>query len=215
LGIRKKFPEIQYKRCRNALILPVTHSICGAKIKGISSKMPAAYGLALRMPALLALLLLFFSANTAFAQDATRVEVYEYGLYALGPSHGEYAPPNMGYRHESVSEIQHLETTRTVPGRIGVSFGVRYRIQGNGFGFPVPLRIVLKFPPQGLYNPDYRDTLYVDETESVQVLGDDSYSGITFDEQWEIEPGIWTFEFWSGDKKLGEEQFEVVTPPVS
>nr|TFG55368.1 MAG: DUF3859 domain-containing protein [Hyphomicrobiales bacterium] len=176
--------------------------------------MRAVYLVNLRMAGLFALLALF-GASAAAAQDATRVEVYEYGLYALGPSHGEYAPANMGYRHETVSEIKHLETTRIVPGRIGVSFGVRYRIQGNGFGFPVPLRVVLKFPPQGLYSHEFRDTLYVDETETVEMLGSDSYSGITFDEQWEIEPGIWTFEFWSGDRKLGEEQFEVITPPVS
>ena len=49
----------------------------------------------------------------------------------------------------------------------------------------------------------------------LEILGADSYSGISFDEQWEIEPGIWTFEFWSGDTKLGEEQFEVITPPIS
>jgi hypothetical protein len=121
----------------------------------------------------------------------------------------------MGYRHETISHAEHLETTRIVPGRVGVSFGVRYRIMGEGFGFPVPLRIVLKFPPQGIYSHEYRDTLYVDETESWEILGEDSYSGITFDEQWEIEPGIWTIEFWSGETKLGEEQFEVITPPVS
>ena len=163
----------------------------------------------------LVLLLLLVGTRPAEAQEATRVEVYEYGLYELGPSVGEYAPPNMGYRHESVSDIRHLETTRIVPGRVGVSFGVRYRVQGTGIGYPVPLRVVLKFPPQGLYSPDYRDTLYIDETEMVEILGEDSYSGISFDETWEIEPGIWTFEFWSGDTKLGEEQFEVITPPIS
>ena len=164
---------------------------------------------------LLVILLLLVGTSAAVAQDATRVEVYEYGLYELGPSLGDYAPPNLGYRHETVSDIRHLETTRIVPGRIGVSFGVRYRVQGNGIGFPVPLRIVLKFPPQGLYSHEFRDTLYIDETETIEILGEDRYSGITFDEQWEIEPGIWTFEFWSDNVKLGEEQFEVITPPVS
>jgi hypothetical protein len=155
------------------------------------------------------------AAAPASAQEATRVEVFEYGLYEVGPSLGEFAPPNMGYRHETISHAEHLETTRIVPGSVGVSFGVRYRIMGEGLGFPVPLRIVLKFPPQGIYSPEYRDTLYVDETESWEILGEDGYSGITFDEQWEIEPGIWTIEFWSGETKLGEEQFEVITPPIS
>jgi len=171
--------------------------------------------LKLQMTISFSLLMLLFGLNLAAAQEATRIDVYEFGLYELGPPLGEYAPPNMGYRHETVSDIQHLETTRIVPGRIGVSFGLRYRVQGNGVGFAVPLMVVLKFPPQGLYSHEYRDTLYVDETETIETLGEDSYSGITFDEQWEIEPGIWTFEFWSGETKLGEEQFEVITPPVS
>jgi len=177
--------------------------------------MRAHYVFDLRITVGFALPVLLFWSSLAAAQDATRIEVYEYGLYELGPALGEYAPPNMGYRHETVSDIRHIETTRIVPGRIGVSFGVRYRVQGNGLGFAVPLTVVLKFPPQGLYSHDYRDTLYIDETEMIETLGEDSYSGITFDEQWEIEPGIWTFEFWSGDTKLGEEQFEVITPPVS
>ena len=42
-----------------------------------------------------ALLLLLAGTNPAAAQEATRVEVYEYGLYELGPALGEYAPPNM------------------------------------------------------------------------------------------------------------------------
>lgn len=151
----------------------------------------------------------------AAAQEATRVEVYEYGIYQRGEVLGEFAPPNQGYRHTAVANIKHLETTRVIPGRLGVTFGIRYRIQGNGLGFQVPVRLVMRFPPQGLLTPGYDEPLYVDETVSVRELGSDGFSAHTFDHPWEIEPGIWTIEIWSGDKKLGEEQFEVITPPVS
>ena len=159
---------------------------------------------------------LFFVAGIAAAgaQEATGVEVYEYGIYERGAILGEFAPPNQGYRHTAVSGMQHLETTKVVPGRLGVTFGVRYRIQG-GLGFRVPVRVVLKFPPQGLLSPGFPEPLFLDETERMSELGGDNFSAHTFDYPWEIEPGIWTFEFWSGDTKLGEEQFEVITPPIS
>nr|TFG55367.1 MAG: DUF3859 domain-containing protein [Hyphomicrobiales bacterium] len=148
------------------------------------------------------------------AQEATGVEIYEFGIYQRGEVLGEFAPANKGYRHTAVSGMKHLQTTRIIPGRLGVSFGVRYRVQG-GIGFMVPVRVVLKFPPQGLLNPEFPEPLFVDETEMMRTLGGDDFSAHTFDYPWEIEPGIWTFEFWSGDRKLGEEQFEVITPPIS
>ena len=165
--------------------------------------------------ALLIATLFLVWGGVAHAQDATGVEIYEFGIFERGQILGETAPPNQGYRHTAVSGLHHLETTRIIPGRLGVTFGVRYRIRGNGLGFAVPLRIVIKFPPQGLYTPGYDMPLFQDATESVVELGEDGFTAHTFDHQWEIEPGIWTFEFWSGDTKLGEEQFEVITPPIS
>jgi len=161
-----------------------------------------------------AALFLLLGSVAAGAQEATGVEVYEYGIYERGAILGEFAPPNKGYRHTAVSGMKHLETTRVIPGRLGVTFGLRYRIQG-GLGFLVPVRVVLKFPPQGLLTPGYPEPLLVDETEMTRELGGDNFSAHTFDYPWEIEPGIWTIEIWSGDTKLGEEQFEVITPPIS
>jgi hypothetical protein len=162
----------------------------------------------------LAALFLLIGTMAVNAQEATGVQIYEYGIYQRGEVLGEFAPANQGYRHTAISGMKHLETTRIIPGRLGVSFGVRYRILG-GIGFTVPIRVVLKFPPQGLFNPDFPEPLLVDETEMMRQLGGDDFSAHTFDYPWEIEPGIWTFEFWAGDKKLGEEQFEVITPPIS
>ena len=86
-----------------------------------------------------AALLLLLGTVAASAQEATGVEVYEFGIYERGEILGEFAPPNKGYRHAAVAGMKHLETTRIIPGRLGVTFGVRYRIQG-GLGFMVPLR---------------------------------------------------------------------------
>ena len=109
-----------------------------------------------------AALFLLLGSVAAGAQEATGIDVYEYGIYERGEILGEFAPPNKGYRHTAVAGMKHLETTRIIPGRLGVTFGLRYRIRG-GLGFLVPLRVVLKFPPQGLYSPEYREAqlLYI------------------------------------------------------
>jgi hypothetical protein len=148
-------------------------------------------------------------------RNLPRIEILEYGIFERGAVLGEFSPPNMGYRHQSVAGLTHLETTRVIPGQIGVTFGIRYRVEGNGIGIPVPLKVVLRFPPQGLYSPEFREALHSDATEGIRNLGEDDFSAHTFDYPWEIEPGIWTFEIWHGDEKLAEEQFEVITPPVS
>jgi hypothetical protein len=161
-----------------------------------------------------AALIVLLGIGAAAAQEATGVDIYEYGIYERGEVLGESAPPNKGYRHAIVSRMAHLETTRIIPGSLGVSFGIRYRIRG-GLGFLVPVRVIMKFPPQGLLSPGYDEPLLIDETEAMLQLGQDSFSAHTFDYAWEIEPGIWTIEIWSGDMKLGEEQFEVITPLIS
>lgn len=180
----------------------------------IAMESTVSYRATLFLRAQLAALCLLAGIAAAGAQEATGVDVYEYGIYERGEILGEFAPPNKGYRHTAVSGMKHLETTRVIPGRLGVTFGVRYRVQG-GLGFMVPVRVVLKFPPQGLLSPGFPEPIYFDETERMSELGGDNFSAHTFDYPWEIEPGIWTIEFWSGDTKLGEEQFEVITPPIS
>jgi hypothetical protein len=163
--------------------------------------------------ALFAVLWLASQSHASAAEELPRIEIYEFGLYESGESLGESHPPNQGFRHEFVSHVTHLETTNIVPGRLGITFGVRYRVHSEGT--VVPTRIVLRFPEQGLYNPQFPTALPIDVTESLQLDGDEGFNVITFTEQWEIEPGIWKFEFWIGDEKSSEQIFEVITPPIS
>jgi hypothetical protein len=47
------------------------------------------------------------------------------------------------------------------------------------------------------------------------VVGGEDMMMMTFDYLWEMVPGFWTIQLWSGDKKLAEEQFEIFIPPTS
>ena len=158
---------------------------------------------------------LCFQATAALSQEITHVDVYEYGIYEIGEVLGDSAPPNLGYRHTYVSDVEHLETARVIPGSIGLTFGIRYRVEGDMPGALVPITTVIRFPPQGVLAPGQTERLYVDAVQSVTEIGADSFIAHTFDHPWEVAPGIWTIEVWSGDERLAEEHFEVITPPLS
>jgi hypothetical protein len=36
-----------------------------------------------------------------------------------------------------------------------------------------------------------------------------------FERRSDLVPGIWTIEIWQGRKKLGEQKFNVILPPIS
>lgn len=163
--------------------------------------------------------LLLSLGSLAQAQEAPDVEITEYGIFQSGDIVAEGAPPTLGYRHVLVSGVELLSTTRIIPASLGLSFGIRYRLNeaasSQTGASVVPVRTVIRFPPSGLLAPGQTERLYADETVSYLGPGDEGFFIHSFDHQWEIQPGIWTFEIWVGDTKVGEEQFEVILPPIS
>jgi hypothetical protein len=146
--------------------------------------------------------------------DVERIEVFELGLYERGEIIAELPPSPAGIgRAASVGE-KHLRTTRQVPAQLGTSFGFRFRVIGRT-GAQVPLTEVFIFPPEGLQSTYSGQLVTRDVMSGMITVGDESLMRMTFDHRWEMVPGIWTIELWSGDKKLGEESFEVFIPPTS
>jgi hypothetical protein len=164
--------------------------------------------------AVFALFLLFATIATASAQSATKVEVYEFGTYT---SEGgvEVGMTRQGIVRSQTSGIRQLEATRKVLGRLGVEFGFRYRLVGPRFGTVLPLTIIAKFPPPGVLARDSQKPIQQDDYVDVAAAGKEDFLTWTFEMRSDLVPGIWTFEIWSGDKKLAEQSFEVILPPTS
>ncbi len=49
----------------------------------------------------------------------------------------------------------------------------------------------------------------IDRTDN-GVIGDTTYVSYGFDDPWELVPGPWILEIWSGDRKLTSQTFTVV-----
>jgi hypothetical protein len=47
----------------------------------------------------------------------------------------------------------------------------------------------------------------------VNNIGATSYRGVQFEYDWELLPGIWTFEFWYKDRRLAAQSFTLARSP--
>jgi len=79
-----------------------------------------------------------------------------------------------------------------VPDRIGVRFGFRYRIIGDGQS--VTLRRIIHIPEPGVHHPEMGKTILTSEVRAETSIGPMEIAGYQFGHDWEIVPGIWTTE---------------------
>jgi len=159
------------------------------------------------------LFLLAFATGDVGAQalQVDRIEVVEYGIYTVSLVHAERDAK--GILQSSLSNIQHVETTRMVPAKIGVRFGFRFVVVGTPKDAKVTLRKITHFPPGGLQPPGSKEALSRSETTMTRTIGGEArYTDYGFDDPWELVPGPWTIELWYGDRKLASQSFTVFKP---
>jgi hypothetical protein len=82
-------------------------------------------------------------------------------------------------------------------------------------GTPVPLTIVIKFPAPGVAAKPASAAFLDDDYVHVAASGSERFWTWTFDDRAQIVPGVWTLEIWHGKKKLAEQKFNVVLPPIA
>jgi hypothetical protein len=103
-----------------------------------------------------------------------------------------------------------IEKTSTVPARVGVEFGLEYKIVGEPSGAEVTLEFVNTYPGAGLADPNSPEPLRESRFKKMKPIGKVLYFGYGFENDWELVPGTWTFEIWSDGRKLAEEKFTVI-----
>ena len=166
------------------------------------------------MRTLLSLLLLATASSMASAQTIERVEIVDFGIYNAGEkmkSTTAFDTAAEVLNGVSPMKFTLTEATTTVPGRLGVHFGFRYKIIGSAKG-TTKLKMVTLIPEPGIRNPNTRRTTVRNEYVETKPLGTTQYTGYSFDNPWEIVFGTWTKEIWNGDQKLASKTFTVVQP---
>jgi hypothetical protein len=163
---------------------------------------------------LLSLVLLTVTlSGTALAEEVVveRIDVVGKGLYKVET--GEQTPESGLPTGEIALPLKstNLEETSTVPARIGVEFGLEYKIVGEPAGTDVSLEFVISYPEVGLADPESSTPLRESRFERTKSIGEVVYLGYGFENDWELVTGAWTFEIRYDGRKLAEESFTVVT----
>jgi Domain of unknown function (DUF3859) len=150
-------------------------------------------------------------AGSADGQQARieRVVIVEAGLLEARKVDQVATPGTASGTTSVLDTVVFYESSRQVPARIGVQFGVRYRIIGAPDGQEATIRVKWLVPEPGMRNPVTGVATREDEAAETVVVGTDRLAGYRFGQPWEIVPGKWTLELWSGNRQLAGVTFTV------
>ena len=150
----------------------------------------------------------------ALSDDITVTDL-EYGIFQnrLTLEANETMPASdiEEFNQQTLSYQEREPVTETVfiPAKVGVKFGLRYKLTGPGARRPVPVKLLFLTP--GLRNPE--SGRYMDKIEITQELNPRSLYHVMafqFAEEWEITPGAWHLYVFHEDRKLIHKTFTVV-----
>jgi len=165
------------------------------------------------MRSLLAWIFFVFPLLSAQAQTLRidGITISNYGIYSADPVERLVAPETATGHVAEYKNFRLLTQTETVPGRKGLRFGVEYVVNGAPKSKTVSITWITRFPRPGLRLPS-SENLSFNKVEREVKIGTRNYRVYSFDNDWEIVPGDWTFEFYYQDRKIGEKRFTVVAP---
>jgi hypothetical protein len=102
-----------------------------------------------------------------------------------------------------------LVDTATIPAALGTAFGVGFRVTVPNID-TVRTTVTWRFPAAGLSNPRTGETTYVYSREVECTPYQVCRTGWTFEEAWELVPGIWEVEIAIGSRPPIRQSFTVV-----
>lgn len=152
----------------------------------------------------LAVALALTISGHASAQEVRldRVELMEAGSYKAKGA----------WDSATISDVHFYSNSTRVFGRVGGQFGVRFRVVGSPDGAPINFLEVWHLPLPGAYNPDSKELVHESRVEFVDRIGALTVRGLILRYESEIVSGDWTYELWSGARKLLSQTFTMDAP---
>lgn len=148
----------------------------------------------------------------AAAEPAARISILSYGTYSVENEVHEPSAADPTGRRGRVTGVRLIEQVDYICARLGVRFGIEYALAPGSTdpGLAKPLRLVMRFPEEGIVN-DKGQRFLTSDWDRILVPGLPNVSLYHFEESWEMVPGPWSFEFYDGDVKIAEQKFTVST----
>ncbi|MBX9778298.1 MAG: DUF3859 domain-containing protein [Xanthobacteraceae bacterium] len=152
-------------------------------------------------------LLILSPCSDVYGSEVSGIRIVEAGIYTartVKNSDPDSSAP------ETVDSVRLLESTTVIPASKGIRFGFRYQIVGAARGQQIKLGMVTVFPLPGLRTPTNQTPSLRSATILQRTVGTIAFRGYHFDHDFEILPGLWSFEFWYKGRKLAKQDFCVV-----
>jgi hypothetical protein len=145
--------------------------------------------------------------------ELPRAEIVAFGTYAPSAQHGRMPA---SYRQDSIVEVTQADMPRLLAqtDRIEVRpctrFGLEYRAVNLPPGAVAVAQVRVDHPL--LSRPDGQRSAA--DTYDVPLRSSTGWTGLDFDEAWEMVPGTWTFTLVYAGHVLAAQRFAVVAPPA-
>jgi hypothetical protein len=147
-----------------------------------------------------------------FVVDAARVQeidIIEYGIFeatteSKKSGYSLNAPTNI------LGNLKCIRKTSFIPAILGTRFGLRFLVKGTPKREKIEVLFKVQYP--GLKHPGTGQTIHNDEAYRQIEMGESNYVGHTFDREWTMVPGKWSFQIFYRGRKLAEKNFTVYEP---
>lgn len=154
------------------------------------------------------LLVSFVSSANAQQARIDRIDIVEFGIYTSDRKLDSIDA--QGVKRNTIDNVRHAATTTTIPLQKDVQFGYRYKIIGRPEGAQVDIKLVTNYPAPGLRTPSSQKPVMRSERIRKRLIGETSIATYTLEDDFELVPGVWTFEVYDGSSKLVTKTFTLV-----
>jgi len=135
--------------------------------------------------------LALLAADVGASAEDTRAEIVRFGIYS-----GD--TPTLAV------------ATSTILIQKGIRFGLEFKAAGPPDDSVVKIKAITVFPPAGVKSPGVKQRLHQTASTVAARVGQPTFAGYRIGEVWQMAPGEWRIELWSGDRKLAEQKFLLV-----
>ncbi|MEQ1755800.1 MAG: DUF3859 domain-containing protein [Micropepsaceae bacterium] len=150
----------------------------------------------------------------AHAASVEGIRILAQGVYTCDRAASTPDPRSPTGMRPHVNRCRLDSETSTIVARLGTSFGCTaqpWGITQRGHDNSVAIDVRFRYPV-GVKSPFTGKTHYWDDTSVRLEMGASWPFTFSFEENFELMPGNWAVELWSGGHKFNECRFTVVLP---
>jgi hypothetical protein len=166
-------------------------------------------------PAILATVFALLHTAAAAQESSVHANMLWYGPYTTSESKVIQNSTTLTGTNTTTapnSIIPPSSNSDRIPAKLGQRFGFGYVLSGGSSKTTVSITHARIFPNGGITNPKTGNLFPSEKVEFRWPIGEKSFIGYLFQEEYTLVPGVWTFQVFVGGRLLLEKSFTVYKP---